>query len=307
MLENILPDRLSKTLSFLNLNDLFEIRLRLNRPISVGYKNTYYFLGYSGLCRESDAINVSKDMLSEIISKASNYSVYAVNEEIKEGFISVKNGIRIGITGTVVVQNNEILTIKDISSLNIRIPHQILGASYKICKLIFDDNEQILNTLIIGAPGTGKTTILRDICVQINRLKKDKNILLLDERFEISGISQGIPQLNVGNSTDILSGGKKLTNIINGIRSMSPDIIVLDEIGTEEDVFAIEHAVNCGVKLIASVHSKDIYELQKKIEFEKLIKSKSFKRYVVISSKNGKGTIDNIYDEQMKPILRFLW
>ena len=307
MLENILTDSLSKAINMLNFQDLTEIRIRLSRPVMVGYKNSQYFLGHSGLCRENDAIVATKDMINEIVSKASNHSVYAVNEKIKEGFLSTANGVRIGITGTVVLQNNDILTVKDISSLNIRIPHQIIGASYKLLKYLIDDSGNIQNTLIIGAPGVGKTTILRDLCFQFNKLDKSKNILLLDERFEIAGTSFGEPQMNVGISTDVVSGGKKMQNITNGIRSMSPDVVFVDEIGTTDDIFAVEYTANCGVNVVATVHSKDIFEIQKKQQFENILKAKVFKRFVVISSKEGKGTIENIYDEFLRPILRFIW
>ena len=307
MLQDILPDFLVKPLRLLRYDDLCEIRLRLNRPTTINYKNSYYFLGQAGLCNESDAIVATKDTLQYVISRASNHSVYAVNDEIKEGFISVKDGIRIGLAGTVAMQNDSILTVKNISSLNIRIPHQVIGASYKISKFIFDETGQVFNTLILGAPGTGKTTILRDLCLQISKKRKDLNILLLDERQEISACSDGVPQLNVGISTDIISSGKKSINILNGIRSMSPNVIVADEIGNFDDLKAIEYAVNCGVSVIASVHSKDILEFQKKTEFENLIKNRAFKRIAVISQINGKGTIENIYDDYLRPVLEFVW
>ena len=307
MLEDILPLVLSKPISLLNYKSLCEIRLRTNRPITVNYLNTYYFLGQAGLCNESDAIICTKDLIQTIISKVSNYSIYAINDEIKCGYISVKGGIRIGLTGDVVSENGKVLTIKNISSLNIRIPHQVNGCAYKVAKLLFDETGNALNTLILGSPGTGKTTILRDLCLQIYNQRKDLNVLLIDERNEISASFEGIPELNVGKSTDITCGGQKDINITNGIRSMSPDIIILDEIGTEQDVKALEYAVNTGVCIVASVHCKNIYELQKKEELSILLKNKSFKRFVELSNSNGKGTIENIYDENYKSILRFVW
>ena len=306
MLKDILPDYLLRPIGLLNYEDLCEIRLRLNRPTTINYKNTYYFLGQAGLCSERDAIICTKDTIQNIISKASNFSIYAINEEMKNGFISVKDGIRIGLSGTVVMQDDKILTTKYISSLNIRIPHQVIGSSFKISKFVFDENGQVYNTLIIGSPGVGKTTILRDMCLSISKTKKDLNILLLDERLEIAATFEGSPQLKVGDFTDIISGGKKDFNIINGIRSMSPNVIVVDELGTLNDIKAVEYAINCGVSVVASVHSKDIYEFQKKYEFEYLIKSRAFKRYVVVSQNMGKGTVENIYDEFFHPILEFV-
>ena len=207
MLEDILPNGLAKSVSLLNQKSLCEIRLRANRPIMVNYLNTYYYLGQAGLCNENDAIICTKDIIQSVLNKASNHSIYAVNDDIKNGYISVKGGIRIGLTGDVVTENDKILTVKNISSLNIRIPHQVVGCAYKIAKLLFDEFGRPQSTLIIGSPGTGKTTILRDLCLQINNLRKDINILLVDERLEISAACEGIPELNVGKSTDIVCCG----------------------------------------------------------------------------------------------------
>lgn len=306
MLKELLPDIIYKAVSILKFDNLCELRLRLNRPITVNYNNSYYYLGQGGLCVEKDAIICSRDYINFILSKASNHSVYSINDELKQGYMSVKGGIRIGITGEVVYQNNDILTLKNFSSLNIRIPHQVSGCAYKISQLIIDESGQVLNTLILGSPGTGKTTILRDLCNQIYKQKKSCNILLLDERMEIASCVLGVPQLNVGNSTDIISGGKKSVNIINGLRSMAPNIIVIDEIGGYDDVKAVEYAVNCGVSIFATIHSKNVVELSKKTELSALIKEKSFKRYIELSNLNGKGTVENIFDENFKPLLRFI-
>lgn len=307
MLNEILPDYILKPLSLLDYDYLCEIRLRIARPIMVNYKNTYYYLGHSGLCNEANAIVCTKDAIQNVVARASNYSIYAINDEIKQGYVTVKGGIRIGLAGTVVMQDGKILTQKDISSLNIRIPHQVVGCSYKISKFIFDDLGQVLNTLLIGAPGVGKTTILRDLCVQINKRRKDLNILLLDERQEIASGYRGVPELNVGSSTDVISGGKKDFNIINGLRSMAPNIIVVDELGGVQDITAVQNASSSGVAVVASVHSKDIFEFQKKIEYENLIKSRIFKRFVVINNNHGKGNIENIYNEFLRPVLEFVW
>lgn len=307
MLNNLLPQKIAMALSKLKYQDLCEVRLRVGCPIMINYKNGYYFLGESGLCTESNSFFATKDMIKYVIGKASNCSIYSVNDEIKQGFITAAGGIRVGIVGEVVCENEKILTIKNFSSINIRVPHQINGAAYNIAKFVVDEEAKVVyNTIILGSPATGKTTILRDLCNQIYNKIKDCNILLLDERFEIASCVDGQPQLMVGNATDVISGGKKSTNILNGIRSMAPNVIAVDEIGCNDDIKAIEYAVNCGVGLVATIHSKNIYEFSKKAELQAIIRQKSFKRFVEISNNNGKGTVENIYDENFKPLLRFL-
>lgn len=307
MLNNLLPENISKALSILRYDDLCEIRIRVGMPITVNYKNAYYFLGESGLCSEKNSFVGNIDLIKKTISKASHYSIYSVNEDIKQGFITTFGGIRVGIVGEMVLENGKVLTIKNFSSINIRIPHQVNGSAHNISKFIIDEQQKIVyNTLIIGSPATGKTTILRDLCNQIYSRLKDCNILLLDERWEIASCVDGIPQLKVGGATDVISGGKKSINILNGIRSMSPNLIALDEIGSSDDICALEYAVNCGVGLIATIHSKNIYELAKKSEMSNLISQRAFKRYVELSNLNGKGTVENIYDENLKPLLRYV-
>ena len=303
MLKDILPDKIFKAISTLQYNDLCEIRLRLGRPVMVNYKNKYYFLGDNGLCSEKSSFLCDGEMMKIVISKSSNFSIYSVNENIKQGFITAQGGIRIGIAGEIVCENNKIITVKNFSSINIRIPHEIKNSALPISKYVMD-SKSIFNTLIVGSPGTGKTTILRDLCNQIYTDNINCNILLLDERMEIASCYDGIPQLYVGNSTDIISGGNKHINILNGIRSMSPNVVVIDEIGGIDDVRALEYAVNCGVNIFATVHSKNIAELSKKNELQNLIKQKSFSRFVEISNNSGKGTIENVYDENFNSLLR---
>lgn len=307
MLNDILPQSLVAPISLLAYKDLCEIRLRLNRPITVNYKNSFYYLGEGGLCNERNAIVCTKDMLQTALSKASNFSIYSINEEIKQGFITAIGGIRIGVVGDVVFENEKILTIKNFSSINIRIPHQVNGCAYNVAKFVFDENGRVINTLIIGSPSTGKTTILRDLCNQIYAQKKDCNILLLDERMEIASCLNGVPQLSVGGATDVISGGEKSQNIINGLRSMAPDLIVIDEIGSPNDVMAVEYAMNCGVSIVATLHCKNISELIKKDALKNLLANKSFGRIVELSNSKGKGTVENVYDETYRPLLRFLW
>ena len=300
ILLKLLGDLLGKILNKLNFEKLYEVRMRVNSPIAINYYNHFYFVSEDGLTdREKDALFATKEDIEQIIMNASNSSIYAVNDQIKQGFISSLGGIRIGIVGQVVDDNENIITVKNYNAINIRIPHEVKGCSLNILPYLLKDNE-FLNTLIISSPGAGKTTMLRDICYQLSSHNITSNILLLDERNEIASVNNGKPSLDVGKFTDIITGGNKKFGFINGIRSMSPDIICTDELGTNEDFEAIRKASSCGVSLLASVHASSILELKMKENFKELLKDKIFKRYVVLSSKNGKGTVDGVFDEDFR-------
>lgn len=304
MLENILPTNifeiLSKTLKFAKL---YELRLRVNQPICVNYANNFYFLSLEGLTNlEENAIICSKNLIDSVVLKASNFSLYTINEDIKRGYITLNNGIRIGLVGEVVSENDIVKTIKDFNALNIRIPHEVKNCSLNVINYLIE-NGQVLNTLIVSSPCGGKTTFIRDLCYQISSRNFPLNILLLDERNEISATNKGFSTMNVGKFTDVLLYSTKKMGFENGIRSMSPNIIVTDEIANKEDCDGLLYASNCGINLIATTHAKDISDLKEKNIFNEIIRKKIFKRFVVLSRKNGAGTIEGVFDENLVRIL----
>ncbi len=300
---DIFPNFVESALSCLDYKGLQELRLRVGKPATVCYFSKYYYLGENGLMQhKKQALILDAGDLENIIFKASNFSVYAVNEDIKKGFISLSSGIRIGIVGQVVSENDKVLTIKNFSSLNIRFPHEIKGSSEKIIdKLI--ENGEFLNTLILSKPSAGKTTLARDIIRQISGIKLTKNVLVVDERNELSGFHNGECGLDVGDFSDVIVDCNKSYAFSNGIRSMSPDVIVTDEIGSKQDCDGIFHATSCGVKLLATIHSNDLKQLFLKPDFATILQKKVFERYVVLSNRLGKGTIEGVYDENLNPIL----
>jgi len=304
MLENILPTNIFQTLSqTIKFSKLYEIRLRVNQPICVNYSNKIYYLSLEGLTNlEENAIVCSKNLIDSIVLKSSNFSLYTINEDIKRGYITLKNGIRIGVVGEVVSENDSIKTIKDFNALNIRIPHEIKNCSLNVLNYLID-NGQVLNTLIVSSPCGGKTTFIRDLCFQLSEKKYPINILLLDERNEISALNKGVATMNVGKFTDILLYSSKKMGFENGIRSMSPNLIVTDEIANKEDCESLVYASNCGVNLLATTHAKDIEELKDKNIFQEILRKKIFKRFVVLSQKNGAGTVEGIFDENLVRIV----
>lgn len=299
MLKDILPleifSSLTKNLSEYEIN---EIRLRAGKPVTVICNTKHYFLSSNGICNApNQAIYANKELLQDIVFKASDYSIYSVNEQIKQGFLSLKGGLRLGLCGDVAI-DGEIKTIKNFSSICIRVPHAIKNASLPVFNHVLN-NGNINNTLIISPPGAGKTTLLRDLIFQFSNHNYPYNIFIADERGEITGGDCGF---NLGNFYDSVCFLNKKDSMLLGIRSMSPDIIATDELGADSDFEALEYAMNCGVKVIATVHAKDIDDIKHKVNFKKILEQKYFKRYIVLSKENGVGTIVGIYREDLTRI-----
>ncbi|MBV4415217.1 stage III sporulation protein AA [Clostridium tyrobutyricum] len=288
---NILPERLKNEIrDFITDKELQEIRIKINEPLILQVGNREIICKYVACIQD----------LSTIIKRMSNYSIYAFEEEMRRGYITISGGHRIGICGRCVIEKGEVKTIKDISSLNIRICREIIGCSNKIMKFIASENK-IINTIIISPPKCGKTTLIRDITKNIsNGIKamdfKGKKVCIVDERSEIGACSCGVPQLNIGMRTDVLDGCLKSEGIIMAIRSMSPDVIVCDEIGSYKDMDSIVTALNSGVSLITTIHGYGVQDLENRPVFKTILENKVFRRAIVLSGRNGAGTIEYVYD-----------
>ena len=216
------------------------------------------------------------------------------------GFITIKGGHRIGITGTTVIENGKIIYIKDISSLNFRIAKEIIGVSKNLLQYIIDaQNDRIYNTLLVGMPGSGKTTMLRDIIRTIsngilNNNLQGKKVGLVDERGEIAAVYNGTPQNDVGMRTDIMNNCSKSLGLTMLIRTMSPEIVTTDEIGGEEDFTAIEYAASLGINGIFTIHGNNLEQMMINKNIRKIVQSNIFER-IIFLDKNEKGKINDIY------------
>ena len=292
------------------LRDMEEIRLRANQPL------IFYACGKDFSVDEKGSItsDLSKGYIVKIedIEKAyqliTNYSVYAVEEEIRNGFITLKGGHRVGICGKVVLQGSNVYTIKNISGLNIRISKEKIGVSDRIMRYFIDSEKMFYNTLIVSPPQCGKTTLLRDMIRNLSNGMTNLGIPgfkvgVVDERSEIAACFFGEPRNDVGIRTDVLDACPKSQGIFLLIRSMSPDIIATDEIGKAEDADALMEGANAGVKVIATMHGSDIEDLYKKIELKKL-HSNYFERIIVLGRSEGVGTIEKIYDKEGKILFK---
>ncbi|VYU62573.1 stage III sporulation protein AA [Clostridium tertium] len=282
-----LVDELKDT--FLNNLAVQEIRIKANKPVIVNLSDKEIILRFIP----------SIDDLKQILVRISNYSLYAYEEEIRQGYITIKGGHRIGIAGECVLNKGEVRTIRNISSLNIRICHEVKGCSNEVMRYITKNNS-ILNTLIVSPPKCGKTTILRDIArnisngMAINNLK-GKKVSIIDERSEIASCFNGVPQLDIGMRTDILDNCFKKDGMIMAIRSLSPEIIICDEIGTYGEIEALNMAFNSGVNIIVTIHGYSIDDVYKRAVFKDLLENSILDRIIVLSNRRGPGTIENIY------------
>ena len=289
-----------KSFSF---DDITEIRLRVGHKVIITVKNKKFYLKDSN----GDYVYVSKCVLENFITKASENSIYAFNDCIVNGFITIKNGIRIGICGNVVTCDGKVVTIKDFQSVNIRIPHIIKNCSLQAYEFLVKDNN-VLNTLIISAPGSGKTTFLRDFVYQLFNHGVSKNVLIADERNEICSIQNSETFIDLGDFCDIYTNCSKSFAFKNGIRSMRPDVIVADELDVDNDLNCLIEAINSGVNVVATVHAKDINQLKNKKGFSEILNQKFFSRFVVLNDDDGPGSLSYIYDEKLNCIFcRWLW
>lgn len=287
-----------------------EIRLRNNRPLTIFCGSKDYFVSIKGDVNShpSKAMIVNEDHIKNTFQLISNYSIYAYAEEIKNGYITIRGGHRVGIGGKVVYNSNGIEKIQNISSLNIRIGRQILGVSDSIITYLVNSPKTFYNTLIISPPQCGKTTLLRDIVRNLSNGFYPLNlqgfkVSVIDERSEIAGMYNGIAQNDVGVRTDILDGCLKSDGIMMAIRSLSPDIIAVDEIGGKRDVEAIHEALRAGIKLIATIHGSSLEEVRNKSSMKELFEEKIFDRFIILDRSKGVGSIREIIDSHnFKPI-----
>ncbi|MGL4451489.1 MAG: stage III sporulation protein AA [Sarcina sp.] len=287
----LLPQSIStKFFSMSEKTGVEEIRLNIGKNLRMIVKGKEVIKPYV----------VTNEDIKMIIQKISNYSLYAVEEEVRQGYITIEGGHRIGLAGQCVIENKMIKTIKHISSLNIRVAREIIGCSNKVMKHIVL-NGRIENTLIISPPRCGKTTLLRDISRNISDgysplSLKGKRVVIIDERSEIASCYRGVPQMKVGERTDVYDNCLKDEGLMMAIRTMSPDVIVCDEIGSESDIEGIVMAYNSGVNIICTLHGNDIEDLYKREVFRNILDQGLIKKVIVLSAKNGAGSIEAVYD-----------
>ena len=262
-----------------------EIRLRAQKPLTFSYGNDTLFTDGNGkiLYSFSDKVyTVSQRSIYDTFRRVCSYSVYSHQNEIKNGFITVRGGHRVGICGTAALTDGKISAVSDISSLNIRIARQIFGAAQEIVERLCPIDGGIL---IAGMPSSGKITLLRDLAYRLSLgigCKIQKTVVI-DERGELSGTHNGISFSDMG-LCDVLNGYPKGEGIMQAIRSLSPQIIICDELGTDEDCRSVSMGFNAGAYIVATIHAPNFDELMKRSQAKKLIATGAFKNVIMLES-----------------------
>ncbi len=265
----LLPDSVRDKLSAVPYHvreAAWEIRLRVGRRAAVTYGGENFLCGMA----------ITAEEIACTLEKLCAGSVYSCEHQITDGFISLAGGVRAGVCGSAVCRGGAISSVRDVSCINIRIPREVYGAADELMAH-FDMG----GMLIISPPSFGKTTVLRDMARQLSD-KRNLRVCVLDERSELAGCVNGIASKNVGQMTDIMSGYPKAQGIEIAIRTMSPQVLICDEIGGEDEAKAVGEAAKCGVAVIATAHARDIRELTEREPLAPLMKSGAFTAVAVI-------------------------
>lgn len=281
------------------LLNIQEIRIRAERPIVIIANNECYFINQSGKISSiysPSSITVYKNEVTEIFNKMCDYSLHSHYEDVLNGYVTLKNGARVGITGTAVYDKTNLKGIRNVDGLNIRIPRNVKNCS----SIIFNEfyKNSIDNLLIAGAPSSGKTTILKDLIYQLSVGKAGKyyKVCVIDERKEITSSNVNVDE--IGYNTDILYGFSKPVGISMAVRCLSPHIIICDEI-SNDDAEIISNAMNSGVKFIFTIHAENLNELKHKKVYKKLSENECIKYVLFINSFNN---FTIIKDDKIKEV-----
>lgn len=295
---HILPIRIRCMVEKLGLDyaKLWEIRLRVNSPFILRYEDAEIYVSEQGqrVDNMKQAYIVTARDVNDTLECVCNHSLYAYEDEIRQGFVTVCGGHRVGVAGKIILDGTRIKCIRHISFLNIRVAHEIKGCCEPVLPYIYADG-RLLSTLIVSAPCHGKTTLLRDMIRVVS--DRGTTVGVVDERSEIAACYKGIPQNDVGMRTDVLDCCPKAAGMMMLVRTMAPELIAVDEIGGPSDVDAIFGVVNCGCRLLATAHGYSIDDVRERAGIRRLVENRIFDRYVVLGGERA-GQVSDIFDGQ---------
>lgn len=283
------------------LSRIEEIRIREKRPLEIVFDGHGAFLARDGSMGTADeAYRPSREDCAKLLDHVTSHSLYSFEEELKRGYITVAGGHRIGLAGRVVMDQGKVKLIRDIAGFNIRIARAITGCAKPLLPLLTDRMAGTLHhTLIISPPQQGKTTLIRDLARLVSSgegwQRQGRKVGIVDERSEIAACVRGVPHFDVGPRTDVLDGCPKAEGMMMMIRSLSPEILMVDEIGNVEDSSAIQEALNAGIRVVATAHGRSVEEVARRPGLDGVFREGMFARCVVLG-KNGSAFRAEVFD-----------
>lgn len=283
-----------------------EVRIREGRPLEVVYEGQYGFIRSDGRLdvQAGGAYVVSREDCRQLLELLTRHSLYSFEEELKRGFITVEGGHRVGLAGRTVLEDSRVRLIRDVSGFNIRIAREVRGCGRVVLPRIMDEREKTVHhTLVISPPGQGKTTLLRDLARMISSgdwpqsvYGPGRKVGVVDERSEVAACVRGVPRFELGPRTDVMDGCPKAEGMIMMIRSMSPEVLIVDEIGRPEDAYAIHEAVHAGIRIIATAHGAGREDALMRPVLRELAREGVFKRFVTIHNRGGDIRVESLPD-----------
>lgn len=288
---SLLPENYKNILSTVPENvakETKEIRFRNGEPVTLNTKDEIYFVAGSGVLTvafSDDLLKTDERDLHEIVFSLSRRSLHTYQDMIAKGFIPLRNGCKAGVAGRAVLKNGSVYSVSSFNSINIRVSREFYGCS---CDLLSKIGNDCKSFLIVGSPLSGKTTLIRDLCRHFSggNMLNPLKTAIIDERDEIASRSFGVGA-DVGVHTDVLTLYPKSVGIEIAVRTLSPDIVVLDEIGTDDEAKAMLSGINSGVNFVATAHGSSFEEVLRRPNIKRLINAKVFEKVVVLEGKNA--------------------
>lgn len=311
----VFPDNIRSLLSALPpsvFGGLEEIRIREGRPLEINAGGRFCYLTSEGgmTLDAAKAFMPSKLECNRLLDLITNHSLYTMEEELRKGFITIEGGHRIGLAGRTVLGGGKVEHLRDISGYNVRLAREIKGLANTLLPQILDfKHKSVLHTLILSPPQHGKTTLIRDLARQISsgtwRHPEARwpgmKVGIIDERSEIAGSKRGVPSFDVGPRTDVMDGCPKAEGMMMMIRSMSPDVLIVDEIGRSEDVDALAEALHAGVRVIATAHGSNVDDLSSRPAMSRLLECSFFQMYTVLK-RTDQGMAFRLWDDKRRRV-----
>ncbi|ARF69461.1 stage III sporulation protein AA [Paenibacillus larvae subsp. pulvifaciens] len=294
--------------------ELEEIRIREGRPLEIGTGGKSLFISEDVrlLTQPDEAYRPTREVCSAFLELLTRHSLYSFEEELKRGYITIPGGHRVGLAGRVVLEHGEVKHLRDVSSFNVRVAREVQGVGVPVLPFLLDpESRSVHQTLVISPPQQGKTTLIRDLARLLSYgwgtgagggKTWSCKVGIIDERSELAACIKGVPKFDLGPRTDVLDGCPKAEGMMMMIRSMSPDVVIVDEIGRSEDTSAIHESLRAGIRVIATVHGKNREDVLHRPVIRQLIEEQVFGRYVILSKRKGESPSFEVLDKMGQPV-----